>query len=101
MKYEKTKKIIHTINDLLKAWGIYLIFLLKRGHLIDMRRLLEGGVYFLSKVMHSNHFRNKLTALLNSNNFLTTFAERTLINKLLIDVLVYMLFILGKTSFSY
>ena len=66
-----------------------------------MRRLLEGGIYFLSKVMHSNHFRNKLTALLNSNNFLTTFAERTLINKLLIDVLVYMLFILGKTSFSY
>ena len=66
-----------------------------------MRRLSEGGVYFLSKVMHSNHFRNKLTALLNSNNFLTTFAERTLINKLLIDVLVYMLFILGKTSFSY
>ena len=35
-----------------------------------MRRLLEGGIYFLiSKVMHSNHYRDKLTALLNSNNF--------------------------------
>ena len=38
-----------------------------------MRRLLEGGVYFLSKVMHSNHYHNKLTALFNSNNFHTTF----------------------------
>ena len=66
--------------------------------LIDTRRLLEGGIYFLSKVTHSNHYRNKLTALLNSNNFHTTFAERTLINILLIDEVVYMLFILGKTS---
>ena len=42
----------------------------KRGaRLIDTRRLLEGGVYFLSKVTHSNHYRNKLTALLNSNSF--------------------------------
>ena len=39
------------------------------GRLIDTRRLLEGGVYFLSKVTHSNHYRNKLTALVNSNNF--------------------------------
>ena len=59
-----------------------------------MRRLLEGGIYFLSKVMHSNHYCNKLIALLNSNNFHTMFA----INKLLIDEVVYMLFILGKTS---
>ena len=59
-----------------------------------MRRLLEGGVYSLSKVTHSNHYCNKLTALLNSNNFHTTFAIN---NKLLIDEVVYMLFILGKT----
>ena len=45
--------------------------------------------------MHSNHYRNKLTALLNSNNFHTTFAIN---NKLLIDEVVYMFFILGKTS---
>ena len=59
-----------------------------------MRRLLEGGVYFLSKVTHSKYYRNKLTTLLKSNNF---DPERTLINKLLIDEVVYMLFILGKT----
>ena len=64
------------------------------GRLIDTRRLLEGGVYFLSKVTHSNHYRKKLTALLNSNNFHTTFAIN---NKLLIDEVVYMLFILGMT----
>ena len=67
---------MHTVNDLLNARGVYLIFVLKGGgRLIDTRRLLEGGVYFLSKVTHSNHYRNKLTALLNSNNFYTTFAE--------------------------
>ena len=63
-----------------------------------MRHLLEGGIYFLSKVTHSSRYRNKLTALLNSNNSHTTFAERILLNKLLIDEVVYMLFILGKTS---
>ena len=88
----------YTVNDLLNTRGVYLIYVLKGGgRLIDTRRLLEGGVYLLSKVTHSNHNRNKLTALLNSNNFYTTFAERTLINKLLIDEVVYMLFILGKT----
>ena len=87
----------YTVNDLLNAQGVYLIFVLKGGHLIDMRHLLEGGIYFLSKVTHSNRYHNKLTALLNSNNFHTTFAERTLLNKLLIDEVVYMLFILGKT----
>ena len=86
----------HTVNNLLNARGVYLIFVLKGGEcLIDTKRLLEGGVYFLSKVTHSNHYRNKLTALLNSNNFHTTFAIN---NKLLIDEVVYMLFILGKTS---
>ena len=45
--------------------------------------------------MHSNHYHNKLTALLNSNNFHTTFAEACK-NKL--DEVVYILFILGKTS---
>ena len=88
----------YTVNDLLNTRGVYLIYVLKGGgRLIDTRRLLEGGVYLLSKETHSNHNRNKLTALLNSNNFHTTFAERTLINKLLIDEVVYMLFILGKT----
>ena len=60
---------IYTVNDLLNARAVYLVFVLKGGRLIDTRRLLEGGVYFLSKVTHSNHYRNKLTALLNSNNF--------------------------------
>ena len=64
------------------------------GCLVYTRRLLEGGVYFLSKVTHSNHYRNRLTALLNSNNFHTTFEVN---NKLLIDEVVYMLFIIGKT----
>ena len=63
-------------------------------HLIDTRHLLEGGIYFLSKVTHSNHY-HKLTALLNRNNFHTTFAEACK-NKL--DEVVYILFILGKTS---
>ena len=54
---------IYTVNDLLNARGIYLIFVLKGGRLIDTRRLLEGGIDFLSKVMHSNHYHNKLTAL--------------------------------------
>ena len=66
-----------TVNDLLNARGVYLIFVLKGGgggRLTDTRRLLEGDVYFLSKVTHSNYYRNKLTALLNSNNFHTTFA---------------------------
>ena len=35
---------------------------------MNTRCLLEGGICFLSKVTHSNHYRNKLTALLNSNN---------------------------------
>ena len=56
-----------------------------KGRLIDTRRLLEGGVYFLSKVTHSNHYRNKLTELLNSDNFHTTFA---ISYKLLIDEVV-------------
>ena len=60
---------IYTGNDLLNARGVYLIFVLKGGRPIDTRRFLEGGVYFLSKVTHCNHYRNKLTALLNSNNF--------------------------------
>ena len=91
----------------IKRLGRLFNFRTKRGggRLIDTKRLLEGGIYFLSKVTHSNHYRNKLTALLNSNNFHTTFAEacknklevnglpnvlgeqnseRTLINKLLI-----------------
>ena len=87
---------VDIVNDLLNARGVYLIFVLKGGgggRLIDTRRLLEGGIYFLSKVAHSNH-RNKLTAPLNSNNFHTTFAIN---NKLLIDEVVKMLFILGKT----
>ena len=83
-----------TVNDLLNTQGVYLIFVLKGGDLIDMRCLLEGGVYFLSKVIHSNHYCNKLIALLNSNNFHTTFA----INKLLINEVVYLFFILGKIS---
>ena len=58
-----------TVNDLSNTRGIYLIFVLKGGRLIDTRRLLEGGVYFLSKGTHSNHYRNKLTALLNNNNY--------------------------------
>ena len=75
---------IVTVNDLLNGRGVYLIFVLKKGdgggggggrRLIDTRLLLEGGVYFLSKVTRSNHNRNKLTALLNSNNFHTTFAN--------------------------
>ena len=83
----------HTVNDLLNARCIYLIFVLKkgRGYLIDTRRLLEGDIYFLSKVTHSNHYHNKV---LNSNNFHTTFAEACK-NKL--DEVVYILFILGKT----
>ena len=64
-----------TVNDLLNARGVYLILVLKGGRLIGTWCLLEGDVYFLSKVTHSNHYRNKLTALLNSNNFHTTFAE--------------------------
>ena len=52
---------IYSVNDLLNARGVYLIFVLKGGgRLIDTRRLFEGGVYFLSKVTHSNHYRNKL-----------------------------------------
>ena len=88
---------VRCVNDLLNAQGIYLIFVLKKGgrRLIDTRHLLEGGIYFLSKVTHSNHYHNKLTALLNSNNFHTTFAEACK-NKL--DEVVYILFILGKTS---
>ena len=72
----RTQEYIHTVNDLLNAWGVYLIFVLKGGgrHLIETRRLLEGGIYFLFKVTHFNH-RNKLTALLNSNSFHTTFAN--------------------------
>ena len=63
-----------TVNDLLNARDVLFNFRTKRGggggrRLIDTRRLLEGSVYFLSKVTHSNHYRNKLTALLNSNNF--------------------------------
>ena len=85
--------MLSTVNDLLNARGIYLIFVLKGGHLIDTRHLLEGGVYFLSKVMHSNHYCNKLTALLNSNNFHTTFAIN---NKLFIDEVVYMFLFLGR-----
>ena len=50
---------LYTLNDLLNARGIYLNFLLKGGHLINTRHLLEGGVYFLSKVMHSNHYRRQ------------------------------------------
>ena len=69
-------EVTSAVNDLLNARGIYLIFVRKGGgHLIDTRHFLEGGVYFLSKVMHSNHYHNKLTALLNSNNFHTTFAN--------------------------
>ena len=84
-----------TVNDLLNARCVYLIFVLKGGgRLIDTRCLLEGGVYFLSKVTHSNHHRNKLIAILNNNNFHTTVAIN---NKLLIDEVVYMFFILGKT----
>ena len=52
-----------------RKWSIFNFRTKRGGHLIDMRRLLEGGIYFLSKVTHSNHYRNKLTALLNSNNF--------------------------------
>ena len=48
---------LNTINDLLNAQGVYLIFVLKGRCLIDTRHLLEGGIYFLSKVMHSNHYR--------------------------------------------
>ena len=95
---------IGEFNNTYRKWSIkhpgrLFNFRTKRGggRLIDTRRLLEGGVYFLSKVTHSNH-RNKLTALLNSNNFHTTFAESTLINMLLTDEVVYMLFILRKTS---
>ena len=93
---------IGEFNNTYRKWSIkhpgrLFNFRTKRGgRLIDTRRLLEGGVYFLSKVTHSNH-RNKLTALLNSNNFHKTFAESTLINMLLIDEVVYMLFILRKT----
>ena len=46
---------IYTVNDLLNARDVYSIFVLKGGRLIDTRRLLEGGIDFLSKVMHSNH----------------------------------------------
>ena len=91
MKITAYPILIITVNDLLNARSVYLIFVLKGGGGGGARPLLEGGVYFLSKVTHSNHYRNKLTALLNSNNFHTTFAEACK-NKL-----VYMLFILGKT----
>ena len=65
-----TSKQTDTVNDILNARGVYLIFVLKGGgRLINTRRLLEGGIYFLSIVTHSNHYHNKLTALLNSNNF--------------------------------
>ena len=90
--------MLSTVNDLLNARGIYLIFVLKGGHLIDTRHLLEGGVYFLSKVMHSNHYCNKLTALLNNNNFHTTFAIN---NKLFIDEVVYMFFYFWEDIISY
>ena len=80
----------------IKRPGRLFNFRTKRGGgcLVYTRRLLEGGVYFLSRVTHSNHYRNRLTALLNSNNFHTTFEIN---NKLLIDEVVYMLFIIGKT----
>ena len=37
---------ILTINDLINAQGVYLIFGVQEGHLIDGRRLKERGVYF-------------------------------------------------------
>ena len=36
-------QILYTVNDLLYARGVYLIFVLKGGRLIDTRRLLEGA----------------------------------------------------------
>ena len=62
---------MNTVKDLLKARGVYLIFVLKGGASNRYEAFIRRGVYFLSKVTHSNHYRNKLTALLNTNNFHT------------------------------
>ena len=35
--------ILYTVNDLLNAQGVYLVFVLKGERLIDTRRLLEGA----------------------------------------------------------
>ena len=69
---------------ILNARGVYLIFVLKEGggRLIDTRRLLEGGVYFLFTLTHSNQYPNKLTALLSSNKFQL---EQDMISKPLIQ----------------
>ena len=69
------KSLLLSWHTIYRKWSIkrpgrLFNFRTKRGgRLIDTRRLLEGGVYFLSKVMYSNHYRNKLTPLLKGNNF--------------------------------